>query len=606
MSGEALLVFVVLGVTIVLFVSDRMRLDLVALLALLSLLVTGVLTPAEGFAGFSDPAVITIASLFVVGAAMLHTGLAERFGRAIGRVAGASRARLTAVLMLGTAAISAFVSSTGTVALMLPVAAALARSARLSPSVLLMPVSVAALLGGLLTLIATPPNVIVSQQLAAAGFEPFHFFSFTPVGLLMIVVGLAILVPFGGRLLPSRAPIDRPVGSSGVARVSSEELARGYEIGEIVRVRVPARSPLIGTTPAQMGIRQRYGVNVLSVRRCLRRDGRRERLPRTAEQVIAPDDELELSGDAETVARLCDEVGLERIDSRSAPDAVLAEVVLLPRSRLIGKTLVDTRFRTRYRVNVLSLRRGGRPYEGDIGTVPLAFADTLLVAGSPQHIEELRDEETDFVVVAQAAPLTSEGGLTRPETTTLAILVAMIGVLAFDLLPAAVAVLLAAVALVASRCVDMETAYRSMNWQSLVLIAAMLPMATALQKTGGVDAAIRLLTPILAAGPIALLAGIFVLTALLGLFISNTATAVLVAPVAIGAATELGVSPYPIMMTVAIAASTSFATPVATPVNLLVIGPGKYTAADFARVGLLVQLLVLLATLLVVPVMFPL
>jgi len=605
MSGEALLVFLILGVTIVLFVSDRLRLDLVALLALLSLLVTGILTPQEGLAGFADSAVITIAALFVVGAAMMHTGLAERFGRAIGRVAGTGRARLTAVLMLGTAAISAFVSSTGTVALMLPVAASLARNARMSPSLLLMPVAVAALLGGLLTLIATPPNIIVAQQLAAAGYQPFHFFSYTPVGIVMIAVGLAVLVPFAGWLLPARAPADRPAGSGGVVHVSGEELARGYEIGEIARVRVPASSRLVGTTARDLGLRQRFGVNVLSVRRCIGRGERRERLPQTAEQVIAADDELELSGGAEAVARLCDDIGLELIGFRSEPDAVLAEVVLLPRSRLIGRTLIETRFRTRYRVNVLSLRRSGRPFEGDLATVPLQFADTLLVAGSPRHIEELRGEDVDFVVVAQTAPLLDEVGLTGREATTLAILLGMVALLAFNALPAVVAVLLAAVALVLTRCIDMETAYRSMNWQSLILIAAMLPMATALQKTGGVDAVIGLLTPVLSAGPIALLAGIFVLTAALGQFISNTATAVLVAPVAIGAAARLGVSPYPIMMTVAIAASTSFATPVATPVNLLVLGPGQYTASDFARIGLLVQALVLLATLLVVPLLFP-
>ena len=253
MSGEALLVFVVLGVTIVLFVSDRLRLDLVALLALLALLVTGILTPAEGFAGFADSAVITIAALFVVGAAMLHTGLAERFGRAIGRIAGSGRARLTAVLMLGTAAISAFVSSTGTVALMLPVAAALARNARLSPTVLLMPVSVAALLGGLLTLIATPPNIIVSEQLAAAGFEPFRFFSFTPIGVVMIAVGLVVLVPLAGRLLPARAPVDRPAGSGGVARMSGKELAEGYEIGDTALARAPAGAALVGQALAEEG-----------------------------------------------------------------------------------------------------------------------------------------------------------------------------------------------------------------------------------------------------------------------------------------------------------------------------------------------------------------
>jgi di/tricarboxylate transporter len=603
-SGDALLVFVILAVTIVLFVSDRLRLDLVALMALSSLLLTGILTPAEGLAGFADPAVIMIAALFVVGAAMVHTGLAERFGRAIGRTAGSRRARLTATLMLGTTAISAFVSTTGTVALMLPVTAALARNARISPSLLLMPMSVAALLGGLLTLIATPPNIIVSEQLAAAGFEPFHLFSFTPVGVAMIGLGLAVLVPLAGRLLPARAPVDRPAGADGVARLPGAELARGYDIGKIARVRVPARSPLVGSTPQQMRLRQRYRVNVLSIRRA-RRGDRRRRLPRTAEEVIAADDELELKGDAEAITRLCDVLGLELVGFRTESDAVLAELVLLPRSRLIGKTLVDVRFRTKYRANVLSLRREGRIFEGDIATEPLRFADTLLVAGSPRRIEELRGEAGDFVVVAQTAELRSEGGLSRHEALTLAILAGMMALLAFDLLPAVVAVLLAAVCLVLTRCVDMETAYRSMNWQSLVLIAAMLPMATALQKTGGVDVVIGLLAPLLAAGPTALLTGTFVLTAVLGLFISNTATAVLVAPVAMGAAAQLGVSPYPIMMTVAVAASTSFATPVATPVNLLVIGPGEYTFGDFARVALLVQALALLLTVLVVPLLFP-
>lgn len=606
MSGETLLVFVILGVTIALFISDRLRLDLVALLALLSLLVTGILTPAEGLAGFSDTAVLTIAALFVVGTAMVHTGLAERFGRAIGRIAGSGQKRLTAVLMAGTALISAFVSTTGTVALMLPVAAALARNARISPSLLLMPMAVAALLGGTLTLIATPPNIIVSQQLAAAGFEPFHFFDFTPVGLALLLVGTAILVPLAGRLLEPRAPVDAPAGAGGVARISGKELARGYAIGEIARVQVPAGSPLVGETAARLGFRRQYGTNILAVRRRTGPGGRRERRPRTADEVIRADDELEMSGGAAAVERLARDFGLEVIGFRSTADAVLAEVVLLPRSNLIGKTLSETKFRTRYRVNVVSIRRGDGPVEGDIAAVPLDFGDTLLVAGSPRRIEELRDERLDFIVVAQTAPAARDGHFSRKEWTTLAILAAMVGLLAFNLLPAVVAVLLAAVALVVGRCVEMETAYRSMNWQSLVLIAAMLPMATALEKTGGVDVIIGLLTPVFEAGPVPLLAGIFVVTALLGQFISNTATAVLIAPVAIGAAAHLGVSPYPIMMTVAVAASTSFATPVATPVNLLIIGPGQYRANDFVRVGLLIQAAALVVTLIVVPLLFPL
>lgn len=605
MSGEMLLVFVILGVTIGLFISNRMRLDLVALLALLTLLVTGILTPAEGLAGFSDTAVISIASLFVVGAAMLHTGLAERFGRVIGRIAGSSRTRLTAVLMLGTALISAFVSTTGTVALMLPVTAALARNARISPSALLMPMAVAALLGGLLTLIATPPNIIISEQLAVSGFEPFHLFSFTPVGLTMLVIGIAVLVPFAGRLLPARAPVEGPGMGGGVARVPGEELARGYEIGRIACVRVPPGSPLVGSSPSQLGLRQRFGVNVLSVRRRVGLGDRRQRRPQTAAEVIAANDELEVAGGADAVERLCKELGLEFNGFRSGSDAVLAEVVLLPRSKLIGKTLVESLFRTRYRINVLSLRRGGKVFEGDIANEPLQFADTLLVAGSPRRIAELRSDTNDFAVVAQTAELRSTGAVSREEGMTIAIILGMIALLAFNLLPTVVAILLAAAAIVLTRCVDMETAYRSVNWQSVILIAAMIPMGTALRKTGGVDFMINLLSPILSAGPMALMTGIFVLTAVLGAFISNTATAVLIAPVAIKAALELGVSPTPIMMTVAVAASTSFGTPVATPANLLIIGPGQYTAGDFARVGILIQGLVMIATLIVVPLLFP-
>lgn len=605
MTSDALVVFAVLTVTVLLFVSDWLRLDLVALLALLTLTLGGILTPAEALAGFSDSAVITIAALFVVGAAMLETGLAERFGRALGRVAGTERARLTAVLMLGTGLLSAFVSTTGTVALMLPVTAALARNARLSPSILLMPMSVAALLGGLLTLIATPPNIIVSEQLRASGFEPFTFFDFTPVGLAMLALGMAVLVPFGGRLLRPRAPVDRPAGMGRVAMVAGEELVRGYDIGEIFRLRVLESSPLPGKTTAQLGLRTRYQANIVAIRRRQGRQGSMVRMRRTAEEPLQVGDELDVRASAADVSRMVNEQGLEYVGSRSEPDAVLAEVLLTPRSRLIGETLADVRFRNRYSVNVLSILRQGSLVEEDLATVPLRFADTLLVAGSPERIEMLGRESGDFVIVAQARSMTSEGSLTRGELLTIGIIMGMIVLLALDIVPSVIAVLLAAVCTVLFRAMDMEGAYRSINWQSVVLIAAMLPMATALEKTGGVEFVIAQLQPISASGPHAMLAGVFVLTAMLGLFISNTATAVLIAPVAIGVAAQLGISPHPLMMTVAIAASTSFGTPVATPANLLIIGPGEYRASDFARIGLLVQLLVLGLTLLIVPVLFP-
>lgn len=606
MTPEAGFVFLILGVTIALFVHGRLRLDLVALMALLVLLVSGILTPAEGLAGFSDAAVIMIAALFVVGAAMLHSGLAGRFGRLIGRFAGTGRARLTSTLMLGTSTISAFVSTTGTVALMLPVTAALARTARISPSILLLPMSVAAILGGLLTLIATPPNIIVSEALVAAGHEPFHLFSFTPVGVVMIAIGLLVLVPFGGRLLKPRAPIDSPSGGDSVARLSGRELTEGYDVGHIARVRVGADSPLVGRSMQELGLRRQYGVEALSVRRTSGRVANKSRrLPATAEAIVESGDEIDLRGEESVLEQVRGDLSLELVEYVSDADAVLAEVLLMPRSRLIGQTLVSTGFRNRYGVNVLSLRREGQSYDGDIARVPLSFADTLLVAGSPDRIEDLRRQSSDFVVVAQLDELEEEGRLSRAEWTTLAVIAGMIVLLSFNVLASVVAVLLAATMLVLTRCVDMETAYRSINWQSVVLIAAMLPMATALEKTGGIAAVIDWLDPVFSAGPMALLIGIFVLTGLLGSVISNTATAVLMAPVAMGAASQLGVSPYPVMMTVAVAASTAFATPVATPGNLLVMGPGHYTAADFARIGLLIQSLVMVATLIVVPWLFP-
>ena len=605
MTRDTILVLAILAITIGLFVSERLRLDLVAVLALLALSVGGILTPAESLAGFANPLVIMIAALFVVAAGMVRTGLAERFGALLGRLTGTGRARATAVVMLGTGFISAFVSSTGTVALMLPVTTSLARRSGLSPSLLLLPMAVGALVGGLLTLISTAPNMIVSDQLTEAGLAPFGLFDFTPVGLTMLAGGTLALVLVGGRLLPARAPTDRPTSADAVASVSGEDITRGYAVGEMARLRVTASSPLVGASPAEIGLRQRSRVNVISIRRPRVGSGRRQRMLRTAEEPLHADDEIDVQGTEEAIHRLRDEQRLALIRVGSEPDAVLAEVLLTPRSRLIGQTLVDVRFRSRYRVNVLSVLRRGAPVEEDLASTPLQFADTLLVAGSPRRIEELRREHGDFVVVAEAQPQGPRGALSRRELAALFILVGMMALLAFELVPAFAAVLLAATALVLTRCVDMPTAYREINWESVVLIAAILPMATALEKTGAMELVVARLEPVGQAGPLAMLVALFALTGLMGQFISNTATAALVAPVALGAATQLGVSPYPMLMTVAVASSTAFATPVSTPVIMLVVGPGDYRFSDTLRVGLPLQLLFGLLTVLVVPLLFP-
>ena len=602
MPSDALLVFVILAVTIALFVSDRLRLDLVALLSMLALVLTGILTPAEALTGFSDPVVVMIAGLFVIGGGLSRTGVAGRVGGAIGAVAGTSRAGLTAMLMLGTGALSAFMSSTGTVAVMLPVATALAWNARISPSLLLIPVSIAAALGGLLTLISTPPNLIVANELQAAGYAPFGFFDFTPLGLAALAIGVVVLAVFGGRLLPSRAPADGPA-SNGPAVVPGPELMQEYEVGATVRVLVRSTSLLVGRSPTEAGLRQRYGVNVVAIRR--RGPGGRRRLPHTGSQGLRAGDEVDLQGPAEAVERLVEEQELRRVETPEEPDAMLAEVLLTPRSRLIGRTLAEVGFRERYGLNVLSVRRRGERLGETHATMPLRFADSLLVAGTPERIEALKREAGDFVVVAQAEEAPPHGPLTPRQLAAIAAIVGMMALLAFEVVPAVIAVLLAAAAMVLTKVLDMEAAYRSINWESVVLIAAILPMATALEKTGGMDLIVRQLGALESAGPLALLAALFVVTGVLGQVISNTATALLVAPVALRAALEIGASPYPFLMAVAVAASSSFATPVASPITMLVLGPGAYRFGDFFRVGVLVQGLLLIVTLVLVPLLFP-
>jgi di/tricarboxylate transporter len=603
MPNETITVFAILAVTIVLFLSDRLRLDLVALLSLLALALTGILSPQEALAGFADPLVIMIAALFVVGGGIFRTGVAERFGRALGRLAGRSRARLTLVLMLGAGLLSGFMSSTGTVAVMLPVTAAVAWNAGISPSLLLLPLSVGALLGGLLTLIGTAPNIVVANQLAAAGLPPFGFFDFTPIGIVVLLLGAAFMVLFGGRLLPARASAEGPSSSDGVATVAGEELVRGYGVGSITRLRVLPASPMVGRSPAGAGLRREYGANVVAIRR--RAPGGMRRLPRTTEVPLAAGDELDLQASPASLERLAREQQLAVLGTRTRPEARLAEVLLPPRSRLIGRTLADVRFRERYGANVLSVLRQGQPLHDPIAAVPLRFADTLLVAGAPHRIGMLRAEAGDFVVVAQADEGDPAGRLSTRGMIAIAIMGGMMALLTFEVVQPAIAVLLAAVAMVLTRCLDMDAAYRSINWESVVLIAAILPLATALEKSGGMQLIISGLGPLGAAGPLGMFAALFVLTSLFSQFISNTATTVLIAPIALGAAADLGVSPYPLLMGVAVAASTAFATPIASPVTMLVLGPGAYRFSDFLRIGALLQAVIFVVSLVLVPLLFP-
>lgn len=610
MTIEIWIVFGILAATIALFISDKLRLDVTALLAMLALTLTGILTPAEAVAGFGDTTVLLIAALFVVGEGLVQTGVAAAMGRWLGLRAGTSELRILILTMAVVAPLSAFISSTGTVAILLPVVVSLARRAGISPSKLLIPMAYAALIGGMLTLIGTPPNIVSSEARVAAGRGPFDFFAFTPIGLLVLGVGITFMALVGRQLLPARAPVNASGTRSGP---SLAELIAAYGLpGTLVRLRVGRTSALIGRTLAESTLHHGYAATVVTLKPAV---GGPER-PVHAATRLAAGDVIQVQVPETFRDRLNAELDLAPVredtaNGALAPDLFVVEVALTPRSVYIERTIAERQIRTAYGVTVLGMQRLGRPFEGDLANEPLRFGDTLLVAGTAESFAPLLSEQRyfgDFVVAAVPRELEEYAAarISPQAPVAVAIVLAMLVVMATGWLPTVTAALVAALALLLSGCVGLASVYRRMSWESLVLIAAMLPMATALQKTGGAALiAEGLATSLGAYGPLALLVGVFLLTSVLSQFISNTATAVLVMPIAIAAASQVGVAPEPLLMTAAIAASTAFSTPIASPVNTLVLSPGDYRFVDYARAGIPLQILVLVICVLVVPLLFP-
>ena len=610
MPTDTLLVFFLLGVTVVLFASNRVRLDVVAVMVILVLMVSGVLSPGDALSGFGDPVVLLIAGLFVVSEALFRTGVAHRMGNWLVSTAGGGEVRLLVALMLVVAVLSAFMSSTGAVAIFIPVALNLARKSGIHASRLLMPIAIASLIGGMLTLIGTPPNLVVSTELERNGLDPFGFFAFTPVGLLILVAGILYVTFAGRRMLRPPEGDDETATQSGRSFL---ELTEAYGISNRVHVlRVQPASPLAGETVASADLRVQFGITVGAIVHPTGRGSHHVESAMPHREILAGD-ELVLLSEYGKTDRIPTELYLEEFAwdewwrSRIAQDLGLVEVLLTPDSQLIGKTIREVPFRTRHRLIVLAVKRMGKRLDGDPLDVPLQFGDTLLMTGGWEDVRRLQSDVHNFMVMGLPAELDDVAPNRRKAPVAIVIILAMLGLMTFKVFPAVTAVLLAALALVLTRCLSMKDVYSAMSWESLILIAGMLPMATALQQTGGVELIVDGLLSVLGSqGPFALLAGLFILTATLSLFISNTATTVLIAPVAMAVASDLGVSPYTFMITVAIAASTAFSTPVASPVNTLVMASGGYRFMDFVKIGVPLQLIAMLITLVAVPIVFPL
>lgn len=613
MTPESWMTLAILLIAVALFVSERVRMDVVALLVVSALMALNILSPQQALAGFGDPLVLLSAGLFVVGEALVRTGIADTLGRLLARFSGASETRMIFLTMVFVAALSAFMNSSGAAAVLMPVVISMGRRYRVSPSRLLLPLAYGALLGGLLTLIGTPPNLVVSEALAGAGFKPFGFFSFTPVGLAYLGVGMVFILLIGRHWLPERSRHGETGGLSLEEMLSLADLEEAYRLrDQLFRLRIRDDSPLAGQSLDQAQLRARYHITLLEIQsRAANGLLTPPRLPEPG-TVLEREDVLLAYGNVEAVARLTQEQGLDVLPFRPDEDEGwgrtfgLVEVLLTPRSSLVGRTLQERRFRDRYGVTVLGVMRMGQPLTGDVANERLRFGDTLLVYGAWERISLLMSERRDFVVVGQPHEMLEVRYRPRYMVTAGVIMVLMLLAMTLEIVPPVLAVLLAACALVISGCVTMSEAYSAMNWGSIVLLAGMLPLATALQKTGGIAYLAQQLVALLgASGPWVVMLGIFLVTALCSQFMANTAAAVLVSPLALQAALSLGISPYPIMMAVAVGASTAFATPMASVTNTLVLGPGGYRFEDYFKLGGTLQLIFIPLTLLLIPLLFP-
>jgi di/tricarboxylate transporter len=595
----------ILVVAVALLLSDRLRADLVALLVVVALGATGILTPRDVFSGFSSSAVVTIGAIFILTQALYVTGVTERAGELLLRIGGASETRLVIVIMLAGAALSLVMNNIAAAAILLPAVSGIARKSRVSPSRLLIPLAFATILGGMATLFTTT-NIVVSGLLRAQNMQGFGVLDFAPVGVPIVIAGVAYMALGGRHLLPRRAEMDLEARPSDR---QPEDLVEIYRLGErLFRARVPAGSYFAGKPLAESGLREAYRVNVIAVER----QGRIVHAP-PPDTPLAAGDILVLEGKLEEFRGLDTAACLEILPPRdwratdlATPDTVMVEALLAPRSILLGQTLRTAQFREKYGMNVVGIWRAGRPIRTGLGDLPLAFGDALLLQGPVEHIALLRTEP-DLIVLDRGQTARPAVALARKGWLALAIMAATIVLAA--LIPARLGEIMlgGALVMVLAGILTMDQAYAAVEWRSIFLVAGMLPLGVAMTQSGAAallaDKLLALLGP---AGPLAVLAGLFVLTTLLTQTMHGAAVATVMAPIAIRAAQQIGADPRALAMGVALATSMAFLTPLGHPVNVLVMGPGGYHFRDYFKVGWPLAILIFGIVMLLLPVFWPL
>jgi len=577
--------------TLILFISDRFSADLVALLALVTLLLFKFITPEEAVSGFSNSATITIGAMFILSAGLVHTGLVDQLGLLAAKKIKNAQYGLMLFIILIAGGVSAFINNTAVVAVFLPIIIKISRERGLSPSKFLIPLSFAAILGGSVTLIGSSTNILVSSIAKEHGLAEFSLFEFAPVGMVIFAIGGIFLWLFAFRMLPSRA--------------STGDLTRSYKMKRyLTEVTVTESSPMIGKTLMEKKIAEIYDVNILEI---IRGDEKIWRKLRST--VIEKDDMLLVRGGVKNIIKFTNGEKLQSLSEAvlgdadlQADDVILAEAVIAPNSALIGYTVKAINFRQRFSAFVLAVQSHGTTFRDKIGRIPLHFGDSLLLQGSTKAIQNLQNNQ-DFLMMEEVK---LEKFRTDKSIMAISIIAMVVLTSAFEIFPIMVAAIFGSVLMVITGCINVKEAYANIDWMVIFLLAGMIPMGIALQKSGLVTSAAEGLLSIFGEqSPIFILSILYIGTVLLTSILSNTATAIVVAPIGISMAISLGVNPKPFLMAIMFGASTSLITPIGYQTNTLVYGPGRYKFKDYLRVGLPLNIIAWLIVTLLIPIFWP-
>lgn len=562
------LVLAILAGAVALFISEKFPIDFVAILVLATLLVFGLVTPEEGISGFSNPATVTVAAMFVLSAGLQKTGALAGISRLLVRF-GRNHFLALVMVMSAVGVLSAFINNTAAVAVFIPLVMIVAARRKIAASKLLIPLSYASQFGGVCTLIGTSTNLLVSAISDEAGYGAFGMFEFSRMGLILFVAGFLFFLLFGRWLLPER---------------KAQELTATYALGEyIAELRVMAGSPLIGTTVQESRLGEEHDVTVLRLLHG------KKKIWAPLRQPLEEGDILLVRGEVKKLMDLWGTTKLEldvefklRDEALQAEDLKLVQALVAPHSRLIGKTLKGLDFRNRYKGLVLAIQRRGETLQEKLNSVALELGDALLIQAPEAQVRQLHDDQDLIVLEAVEEPSLRR----RKAPVVLAVIALVVGLAALDVLPILVTALLGCVALVLTRSIDLEEAYQAVDWQVIFLLAGILPLGIAMEKSG----AARLMADLAVGqvgllGPVAVLAAFYLLTSILTEGMSNNAAAVLLAPIAISSAEQMGIDPRPLLMAITFAASTGFSTPVGYQTNTMIYNPGGYRYTDFLKTG---------------------